>query len=514
MRKSLVSTMFGTAILSAVLLAQQETTPIYRVTVVERTAKAVNYHYRSGPTLIDFRGTVLMPEAKGVAMVESRKGRTEVDAGFERLKAPQRFGREYLTYVLWAISPEGRPTNMGEVIPGHSDKARLKVTTDLQAFAMIVTAEPYSSVRQPSDVVVMENIIRPDTYGTIKPVDAKYELLPRGQYTYNISPDITDTPKVSGREYDTLVELYQAQNAVGIAGAAGAQQYAPNTYAKAVQLLQDAQQFHNRKDESGRVISLSREASQTAEDARLITVQKQQTEKIEAARADVSKAQSEAEAALKAKQDAELAAQQARAQAQAAVERADAERAARTRAEAEAAAAREAALQAANRGPNVTVDARSAASAQASAMRARILEELNGVALVRDTPRGLVITVAEPEFTGENTRDSATAQLARVASILARHPGLHVNCEGYSADTANEVLAQRRADFVRNTLVSRGLTAAVVTAKGFGTSRPIVSGNSPEAKLQNSRVEVVVWGDPIGTVPFWDRTYTLKSGGD
>src|SRR5579863_5831759 len=103
--------------------------PIYRVTVVSRSLPAVNYEHRGGPTMIDFQGTVLLPKAKGAATVESKRGRIMIDAKFEHLEPPTRFGREYLTYVLWAISPEGRPRNLGEVLVDSSNKAHVKVTT-------------------------------------------------------------------------------------------------------------------------------------------------------------------------------------------------------------------------------------------------------------------------------------------------------------------------------------------------------------------------------------------------
>src|SRR5215471_18869719 len=160
--------------------------PLYQVTVVERSVQAVNYQYRSGPTRIDFRGTVLLSNAKGDATVESQRGRTEIDARFENLMPPTRFGREYLTYVLWAISPDGAPHNLGEIVTNASDHGNLRVTTGLQTFGLIVTAEPYSTVRQPSDVVVLENQVRPDTIGRTQPIRAKYELMPRGHYTYEV----------------------------------------------------------------------------------------------------------------------------------------------------------------------------------------------------------------------------------------------------------------------------------------------------------------------------------------
>src|SRR5690242_12412275 len=230
--------------------AKSETVPIYRVTVVERTVKAVDYQYRNGPTRIDFRGTVLLPQAKGEATVESKKGRTEVDVKFNRVEAPTRFGPEYLTYVLWAITPEGHPKNLGEVLPGSSENAGMHVTTDLQAFGMIVTAEPYSAVRQPSDVVVLENEVRPDTIGHIELVQAKYELMPRGQYTYLKPTDLkqvnADGRRLSMDEYEKLLEVYQAQNAVQIARSVGADRYAADTFEKAEQQLRTAQDFQSR----------------------------------------------------------------------------------------------------------------------------------------------------------------------------------------------------------------------------------------------------------------------------
>src|ERR1700693_1817878 len=170
-----------------VQLDRSGSVPIFRVTVVSRTTKAINYRHRSGSTNIDFRGTPLLPEAKGEASVNSKQGRIEINARMEHLSPATQYGPEYLTYVLWAITPEGRPKNLGEVLL-NGNNSKLDVTTDLQTFGLIVTAEPYFAVTQPSDVVVMENFITKDTTGTIEEVDAKYELLQRGQYTLNVNP--------------------------------------------------------------------------------------------------------------------------------------------------------------------------------------------------------------------------------------------------------------------------------------------------------------------------------------
>jgi hypothetical protein len=219
------------AVQAQTLPEPSESVPIYRVTAVSRTLSAINYQHRSGPTKIDFKGTILLPAARGEATVESKKGRIEIESKFEHLEAPQRFGREYLTYVLWAVSPEGRAVNLGEVVPGRSDKADLHVTTDLQAFGLIITAEPYFAVSRPSNVVVLENEVRPDTIGKVEQVSAKYELMPRGQYTFDVPPSGVrsvdpGTPRVSMDQYEALLELYQAQNAVQLAESLGAAQYA------------------------------------------------------------------------------------------------------------------------------------------------------------------------------------------------------------------------------------------------------------------------------------------------
>lgn len=262
-----------------------EGVPLYRVTVVGRTAKAINYLHRGGPTKLDFKGTVLLTEGRGEATVESKQGAVQVDAKFERLEPPTRFGPEYLTYVLWAITPEGRAVNLGEVVAGHSNKGRLKTAAELQAFALVLTAEPYFAVTRPSDVVVMENVIRPDTVGRIEEIEAKYELLPRGHYTFDREKVVpTGGPKVSLDQYEALLELYQARNAVQIARAASADRYAGPTYRRAEQLLKQAEDAYAGRTGAKTVVMNARQAAQTAEDARLIAVRRQDEEREAAAR--------------------------------------------------------------------------------------------------------------------------------------------------------------------------------------------------------------------------------------
>jgi hypothetical protein len=285
--KAILSAGFGAGMLLGVASgqlvaqapAQPDPQPIYRVTVVSRNLEAVNYEHRGGPTPIDFQGTVLLPQVKGTAIVESHRGSVSIDAKFEHLEAPIRFGREYLTYVLWAISPEGRPKNLGEILVDSSNKAHLKVTTDLQAFGLMITAEPYYSVTLPSDVVVAENLLRPDTIGARELVTAKYELMPRGQYTLNLQAAQLHSmegtgEKLSYERYEAVLELYQAENAVQIARSLGADQYAPDAVAKATALLTQAEDMNARKMDTHAIVSAAREATQMAEDARTIAVKR------------------------------------------------------------------------------------------------------------------------------------------------------------------------------------------------------------------------------------------------
>jgi outer membrane protein OmpA-like peptidoglycan-associated protein len=251
-------------------MAQTGSMPIYRVTVVARTMKAINYNHRSGSTRIDFRGTALLPEAHGEASVESKQGVTKIDARMEKLQPATKFGPEYLTYVMWAITPEGRATNVGEVIL-NGDKTKLDATTELQSFGLIVTAEPYFAVTQPSDVVVMENFVRRDTTGTIEQVDAKFELLQRGQYIVNVNPADIKPMELGSR---VPLDLYEARNAVQIARWTGAERYAPDTYQKAVQGLENAEGYLIGRSGSKPIDTVAREAVQMAEDARIITIKK------------------------------------------------------------------------------------------------------------------------------------------------------------------------------------------------------------------------------------------------
>lgn len=494
--------------------------PIYRVTVVSRTLQAVNYEHRSGPTTIGFHGTVLLPEAKGAATVESKRGRVVIDAKFERMYAPSRFGREYLTYVLWAITPEGRPKNLGELVIDPSNKTRITVTTGLQAFGLMVTAEPYYAVTTPSDVVVLENVVRPETTGEVEPITARYELLPRGQYTMNINTGRFPARDVQGEKlpydrYEAVLEIYQAQNAIQIARSLGADRWAPEPLGKAQDLLTAAQDMQARKQDANMIISRAREAAQMAEDARAISLKRKDEERLTREKQEQVE---ESRAQARAQEQAEQA--QAQAAQEQAAQQADAERAA-----AQAEQAREQAEQArraeAQRSRPASIEAQPvpvvppALTAPQHQSRAELLSRLNSVLPTRDTPRGLLVTLSDSFFQpGQPTlRRPAAERMASLAAVLATHRDLTISVEGFTDDRGSESelrqVSQRRAQEVRATLVGNGVAPGYIQAAGYGRARPIVSNATAEGREQNRRVEIVISGPSIGGLALWDRTYSL-----
>src|SRR6202521_1155522 len=477
--------------------------PIFRVTVVSRTTKAINYRHRSGSTNIDFRGTPLLPEAKGEASVNSKQGRIEINAKMEHLSPATQYGPEYLTYVLWAITPEGRPKNLGEVLLNGTN-SKMEVTTDLQTFGLIVTAEPYFAVTQPSDVVVMENFVRNDTQGTFEEIDAKYELLQRGQYVLNVNPSELRPIPLDRR---TPLELYEARNAVRIARWTGADRYAADTLQKAEASLQNAEEELTGKIGKKTVAQNSRDAAQNAEDARLITIRKMEEEETANAKAAADRRESEANAQA-AQAEAERAsaerakneANRAKAEAQAETERASTERN-----EAEAARAAALAQEAATR---AQLDQARLTAAQAEEekrqLREQIRQQLNLILETRETARGLIVNMSDVLFdTGKySLKPGAREKLAKIGGIILAHPGLKLEVEGHTdsvgSDEYNQRLSEQRANSVRGYLVSQGVSPDAIMAIGFGKTSPVTDNITAAGRQQNRRVELVVSGEAIG----------------
>jgi outer membrane protein OmpA-like peptidoglycan-associated protein len=469
----------------------QDNVPLYRIQVVGRDIPAINYFHRSSATKIGFQGTSLLPTAKGDAKVEARLGRTSIDASFEGLPPANGFGPEYLTYVLWAITPEGRPINLGEVLPtGSKDKSQLTVTTNLQAFGLIVTAEPYYAVTMPSDLVVVQNFVQDKTQGVIEQVNAHYTLLPRGAYAETAGRHAVLHPIT--RDERSPLELYEAENAVQIAQAAGADKYAADTMTTAKTALQNATDINMNKHDRKETITYAREAVQGAEDARLITIRKIKAEDDAAAQQARLNAEQQAQQSQLAAQQSQLVAEQQ------AAERAKADAAA-AEAEARAQKAREA-QQAAE------ASAQQAAQ-QAEQVRERLRQQLNQVLQTTETARGLIVNMSDVlfDFNKYTLKPDAREKLAKVSGILLAYPGLKVQVEGYTDNIGTEEynlkLSDERAGTVRDYLVSQSVSDSNVTAKGLGESSPIADNSTNQGRAQNRRVELVVSGGAIGIDP-------------
>jgi outer membrane protein OmpA-like peptidoglycan-associated protein len=460
----------------------EQSVPIYRVTVVGRTTAAINYR-RSGDTKVDLVGTALLPEARGVAEVSGQNGHTEIDAHFSGMQRATRFGSEYLTYVLWAITPEGRPRNLGEV-QFHGDDVRKEVTTELQAFALIVTAEPYFAVSQPSDVVVMENAVRADTKGKVETVQARYELLPRGSYLMNRPADFTSKPLGP----DVPLDLAEARNALELARMAGANRYAAETFTKAARLLAEAEIARERRQGTDTVITAARQSVQTAEDARLIAMKRQADE------SDARQKALVADRERQAREERQRADREARDAAQA-KEETERERleANRTRWE-----LREAQLQALRAQAAVAV-----AEQEKRELREQLRQQLNMFLETRESARGLIMMVPDVLFETDSARLTPVARekLARVSGILAAQPDLRISVEGHTDDVGeaehNQRLSEQRAGSVLAYLVQQKIPLTAMDLAAFGETRPVAPNDTVQGRQQNRRVELVVSGEPI-----------------
>jgi outer membrane protein OmpA-like peptidoglycan-associated protein len=457
---------------SAAVTGDQESG--YRMSVVAHSTQAVDYHHK-GSTKVDMKGTDLASEVRGEAKVEGQAGGVKIEAELEHLRPANTFGLAYLTYVLWAITPEGRPRNLGELVV-NDGKSSVHTTADLQAFALIVTAEPYFAVTQPSDLVVAQNVIRRDTKGGVEPVDVKFELISRDTYNSQVQPINSPVYEVSNK---TPLDLLEARNAVRIAKDAGASQYAAAELQKAQDLLNRAEDYYHRKQGNGPIGTVAREATQTADEARVMSIKREQDAEVE--------------------QERKAAADQT-AQAQA---DAQTQQAAAAQAQAQAAQAEQARQQAESARQQATQQAQQAESDKAQ-MRARMLQQLNQVLETKDTARGLIVNMPDVLFdTGKaDLQPSARERLAKVAGILIAYPDIRVEIDGYTDSTGslefNQQLSQQRADAVRNYLSSQGVNSSAITTQGFGPSQPIASNDTPAGRQQNRRVELVVSGSSIG----------------
>jgi outer membrane protein OmpA-like peptidoglycan-associated protein len=488
---------FGAMSVMALAQTPQE---IPASSLISKSTVAIGFTVGGGATKVDMTGTSVMPQANGEVKVQARAnaGLTNIELSVKDMTSPSSIGAEYLTFVLWAVTPDGRTGNLGEILLNKNGEGKLTATTPAQTFSMIITAEPYFAVRVPSEVVVLEMETRKNTKGKLFPITS-YQLMKRSQYAklgnpLALTPDLSKVP----------LEMYEARNAVEIAKDRGAAEYAPDIFSKAQASLQMAENALTSNADKKQIISTAKQAVQFAEDARAFSAERQDQLRIAAekqAAADKARSQAEATAAAqaaeaKARADAEAKRQAELAAAKQAQMQAEADAAAtKAKAEADALKAKEDAARA---------EAERARQAAAD-LRAQLLEQFNRVLPTVDTPRGLQVNMGDVLFDTAkfNLRMPAQLGLAKLSGIVLSHPGLKLAVEGYTDTTGtaafNQTLSEQRANAVRDYLIQQGLDAGTITAQGFGPANPVASNDTPQGRQQNRRVEIIISGEVIGT---------------
>jgi outer membrane protein OmpA-like peptidoglycan-associated protein len=472
--------------LSAAVAAAQSLTDVPETNLVSKSIKAIGYRVGGGSTKVDLKGTELMPQANGEAKVEAKQGKTNIEVAITGLVQPSKFGAEFLTYVLWVVTPDGRTGNTGEILINENGEGKLGATTPAQTFSIIVTAEPYFAVRVPSEAMVLENDTRKSTKGQIFPIN-DFKLMKRGQYQklgnpLAMTPDLERVP----------LQVYEARNAVDIAKSRTAEKDAPEIFAKAAASLQMTENALNGKADKREIVSTARQTIQFAEDARALAVQRQEEARITSEReaaAAKARAEAEAKAAEEAQRQAELATAkqgQMKAEADAAALRAK---------------AKEEALKAKEEAARAEADR---ARQAANALRIQLLDQFNRILETRDTPRGLIVNMGDVlfDFGKHDLRPEAREKLAKLSGIILAHPGLNLGVEGHTdnvgSDEINQKLSKTRAESVRSYLIEQGLAAPNVTAQGFGKTTPVADNSTAAGRQKNRRVEIVVSGEVIG----------------
>jgi outer membrane protein OmpA-like peptidoglycan-associated protein len=470
------------ALAAGTCLAQAQQ-PEPAVNVTSGTVAACDYPIGSGSTKVSMVGKAVASKASGEVKVDARVDGTTIELKVTGMPQPTTLGAEFLTYVLWAVTPDGATTNLGEIPINQNGDGQMGLKAQSQAFALIVTAEPYYAVHLPSELVVMQDEPPANMKGEIYP-DNTYKLMKRSNYsksgnTLALTPDLKKGP----------LDMYEARNAVEIAGSRGAQKYAPAAFSKAKSSLQMAEDLLSQNSGRNQVISAARLAIQFAEDARALSAQQEEAERTQkkmegaaAAAAATAKAQANLQAAAEAQRQAELtAAKEAQMNAEAAAEQSVLQ------------AKEEAAKEEADRSQQAI-----------AALRTQLLQQLNHVLQTTDTPRGLIVNMADVLFGGGKYGLSIDAQLklAKLSGLIQAHPGLILAVEGYTdsagAHGFNMRLSQQRADAVREFLIVQGLSGESITSTGFGEGDPIADNNTPAGRSQNRRVEIIVSGAAIG----------------
>jgi outer membrane protein OmpA-like peptidoglycan-associated protein len=490
---------------------------------VERKTVAITYPLEETVT-VKFRGTTVLPRLKGEAKVK-RAGRrgTRVEFNVDDLPRASELGGIYTTYILWAVSPDGQVDNLGEIKRSGSTfiDSKLDVTTPLQTFAMILTAEPHFLMKVPSRMVVMENLPPQRANGSqVETADVRY--------IGNSSDYFRDArvPEIADRDYrQTPVSLLGARQAVNLAKYAGASQDAPEELQTAEDLLQEAEKAWRLSQPVAEVDLVARKATSSGAHAEEVAVVRK------AARISREQIRRRDEAVRNAEQSAE-ASQREVAQLRAALEKEQrarelAERDAGTvndqlrekrveiaqlrdeiqvlRSEGDAAKLKLARLEGEKQAETARVESEQRAAERRNA-EANLKETLAKYGTLKATASGFRLVLPETIWTSARAATLSSASAAKLeplAALLASNPDYQILIEAYTDNKGNEVslqqLTQERARVLSDRFQTAGVDPMRIQANGMGASNPLASNTSVAGQKKNRRVEITFTSPPRNT---------------
>jgi outer membrane protein OmpA-like peptidoglycan-associated protein len=463
---------------------------------------------------VRFRGTTRFPRLSGDAKVRrgGRRG-TRVELNIDNMPRALELGGVYTTFVLWAISPEGRVDNLGEIKRSGSVvvDTKIDVTTPLQTFALIVTAEPHFLVRGPSRLVILENL--PPAAADVATINV--------QYLGNTSDYFRDpgVPEMADRDYlKTPVSLLGARQAINLARYAGAERDATDELQEAEAQLQQAEAAWRARQPESEIDVLARRATSAGAKAEEMAESRKASRlrREEVARRDAAVREAENTVATASQQIEELRAELQREQRSRELAERDAANAtrqlsdlrsevARLRDELQAVRAEgnDARIKLARiEGERSAEEARRTAAQRAEQLRANfalLKQTLARFGKVSETSRGLVLSMPETLWTNgraSNLSAASLAKLEQLAALLANNPDYQIVIESFTDDRGDQgalqTLTQERAQALADRFVSAGIDSQRIQATGMGSANPVASNARANTRSRNRRTEITL----------------------
>lgn len=491
--------------------------PTFAQLDVARKTTAVTYPLDQ-VVLTQFRGTTRFPRMKGEGKVKrTGKNGTEVEVTVSKMPRPFELGAGYATYVLWAISPDGQVDNLGEIKRrGFFEfDSKISVTTPLQTFALIITAEPHFLVRRPSRAVMLENLNPYAQNGRTLATTTTVE------YFGNSSDYFSDarTPEIAEIDYSkTPSTILQARQAIALAKFAGAQRDAPDDLQQAETLLQNADEGWKAGRAEADVDVTARQAVSTAvkAEATAASVREAREKRNERTRQDADIRESEERVSAAQTELAEVRAELARETRNRELAERDAlnysnqvkelraelgrirEELGRSKVDAETVRARLSDIE--NRQQEIDRQQEAAnRAAQVQANSGILMQSLKRFGTVTQTDRGIVLTLPESFWASIRTSNFAAtseAKLTTLGEILANNADYKIAIESHTDNKGTpeelQTLTQERADNLMNKLSSLGVTNSRVESKGYGASLPVAANTTNANRAKNRRVQIIL----------------------